>query len=92
MVAVGLVQPSSTSAPRDAAGGVTMVNEDPELRFSPLDTQRDPADTRCEYCGKVIDTNDWYPMVKERDANGFLRFYSFCSEGCRTAWLDEHRG
>ena len=45
-------------------------------------------ETTCEYCGTVIETSEWYPVTKERDDDGELQFYSFCSERCQVAWLD----
>ncbi|ELZ31424.1 YHS domain-containing protein [Halogeometricum pallidum JCM 14848] len=50
------------------------------------------ASTRCDRCGNPIETSDWYPMEKERDSDGELRLYSFCSDGCKEAWLDESEG
>lgn len=52
--------------------------------------QRDSAITLCEHCETVIDTSDWYPVTKERDSDGSLQFYSFCSEDCQEAWATEH--
>lgn len=48
-----------------------------------------PSDKYCSYCGAAIERSEWYPVTKERDAAGSLRFYSFCSEACQTAWLDD---
>lgn len=45
--------------------------------------------TRCEHCGAAIDTSDWYPVTSERDADGSVRLYDFCSEACQAAWRDE---
>lgn len=46
-------------------------------------------DEVCEECGETIATTDWYPIAKERTADGSLRLYPFCSEGCKTRWLDD---
>lgn len=54
----------------------------------PDDTADDARAKPCEQCGMVIDTGDWYPVAKERDADGSLRFYPFCSEDCRAAWRE----
>ena len=45
-------------------------------------------ETTCEYCGAVIETSEWYPVTTERDEDGELQFYSFCSERCQVAWLE----
>ena len=42
--------------------------------------------TVCEHCGADIDTTDWYPVETEAAGDGTLRFHSFCSERCRSAW------
>ena len=48
-----------------------------------------PSDKHCSYCGAPIERSDWYPVTKERDGDGSLRFYSFCDETCQTAWLGD---
>ena len=45
-------------------------------------------ETTCAQCEAVIETSEWYPVTKERDEDGELQFYSFCSERCQVAWLD----
>ena len=55
---------------------------------TPSNEQRNERGKHCENCGATIDTADWYPVTKERDSDGTLRFYSFCSEACQDAWLD----
>lgn len=42
---------------------------------------------RCDRCDNRIETGEWYPIAKERGADGDLRLYSFCSEGCKRTWL-----
>lgn len=46
----------------------------------------------CERCGTSIETADWYPIAAERDEEGYLDLYHFCSEDCRTAWPEEDSG
>lgn len=45
----------------------------------------------CDRCGTPIDTSDWHPVATEPTPDGSIRFSSFCSEGCRGAWLEERR-
>lgn len=49
----------------------------------------DASNTYCEQCGDPIETNEWYPVTSERDEDGSLQLYPFCSEDCQSAWLDE---
>ena len=56
---------------------------------SPSSDQHDTPVKTCKYCGTSIDTGDWYPVTKERDSDGTLQLYPFCSEDCQDAWLDE---
>lgn len=46
----------------------------------------------CERCGTAIETSDWYPIAAEREADGSLDLYPFCSENCRDAWREERQG
>lgn len=55
---------------------------------SPAQPAGSPDDV-CEECGETIATNDWYPIAKERTPDGSLRLYPFCSEDCKTRWLDD---
>lgn len=48
-----------------------------------------PSGKTCHHCGEPIDTSQWYPVTNDRDADGSLRLYHFCSEGCQAAWLEE---
>lgn len=66
-----------------------MDDENGEPSNSPPGSRHDPPSKSCEHCGAAIDTSDWYPVTKERDSDGSLRFYPFCSEECQDAWLDE---
>ncbi|WP_424018976.1 DUF7576 family protein [Halorientalis pallida] len=45
-----------------------------------------PTTTVCEHCGTGIDTNEWYPVETATAGDGTLRFHSFCSDRCRSAW------
>lgn len=56
----------------------------------PPNEHNDVPDERCAACGGAIDTNDWYPVTKQRDDDGTLHIYPFCSEACRDEWLAEH--
>ena len=66
-----------------------MGNEDRESSAASSNDERGSSDKRCAYCGTPIDTGDWYPVTKERDGDGSLEFYSFCSEECQDDWRDE---
>ena len=46
----------------------------------------------CEHCGTTIETADWYPVASERDEDGSLALYHFCSEDCRSAWRGADSG
>lgn len=48
--------------------------------------------TTCTECGTPIETSDWYPIRTDRDDDGDLRLYPFCSEDCQAAWLAERDG
>ena len=61
-----------------------------ETRGSASSDRRDTTAKTCEYCGGDIDTSDWYPVTKRRDADGSLQFSFFCGEDCQEAWLREH--
>lgn len=66
-----------------------MDEEDSDPAAEP---SRDGAATKkCERCGEVIATSDWYPVTSERGDGGSLRLYHFCSEECQAAWLDDRR-
>lgn len=43
----------------------------------------------CERCGNAIETSEWYPIAAERNAEGSLELYPFCSEDCQMAWREE---
>lgn len=43
---------------------------------------------RCDHCDDPIETSDWHPMAKERDSEGELRLYTFCSKACKQAWSE----
>lgn len=42
----------------------------------------------CERCGDAIETGEWYPIAAERNADGSLELYPFCSEDCQVAWRE----
>lgn len=65
-----------------------MGDEDRETLLASSNDQYGTPEKICEYCGTAIDTSDWYPVTKERDSDGALQFYPFCSENCQDAWLD----
>lgn len=46
----------------------------------------------CAHCGSAIETDDWYPIAAERDEDGSLNLYHFCSEDCRSAWRGADSG
>jgi len=66
-----------------------MNDEDKETSISPSNGQHHTRDKTCECCGAAIDTSDWYPVTKERNSDESLQFFSFCSEECQEAWLEE---
>lgn len=66
-----------------------MANDEREPPSSGGDDGSDTPTERCEYCGKAVETGEWYPVTKERDADGSLRLYSFCSEECQEKWREE---
>jgi len=45
--------------------------------------------TYCHYCGSLIDTGEWYPVVTTTDDAGAVELYSFCRERCRDCWRVE---
>lgn len=62
-----------------------------EERDSPAESPADP-ETTCTECGAAIETSDWYPIRTDRDEDGDLRLYPFCSEDCQACWLEERDG
>ena len=68
-----------------------MGEDDGETSDAPSTDRAATASKRCEYCESAIDTSDWYPVTKERDSDGSLQLYPFCSEDCQGAWLDGGR-
>jgi hypothetical protein len=40
----------------------------------------------CAHCGEHLAPAVRYPVTTVRDADGHLRFYSFCSSLCQAAW------
>ena len=54
---------------------------------SPTEQTAD-TETTCTECGTSIETSDWYPIRTDRDDEGDLRLYPFCSEDCQAAWLE----
>lgn len=67
----------------------SMEGEDDATTPSTPGTDEDPSARVCEQCETAIDTSDWYPVTNDRDADGTLRLYHFCSEECQDAWLGE---
>lgn len=57
---------------------------------SPEESTAGP-ETACVECGSAIETSDWYPIRTDRDEDGDLRLYPFCSEACQAAWLEARR-
>ena len=39
----------------------------------------------CSYCGSIVETSKWHPVVADDDGSGF-RIQAFCDERCRTRW------
>ena len=65
-----------------------MGEDDPEQNASASSDDYGPAKT-CDNCERPIETSDWYPVTSERDGEGSLRLYHFCSEECHDAWRDD---
>ncbi|WP_449289218.1 DUF7576 family protein [Natrarchaeobius chitinivorans] len=43
--------------------------------------------TRCEYCGEVIQTDDWHPaLIVKNDESHVL---TFCEPKCRNNWQQQ---
>ena len=66
-----------------------MDDDERKTQDSRRSDQHISSDKTCEYCGTTIDTSDWYPVAKKRNADGSIQLYSFCSESCQETWLDE---
>lgn len=62
------------------------MSDDEETRALLSNDAHSTSDKRCEYCGATIETGDWYPVTKERDADGSLQIYNFCGHECRERW------
>ena len=43
--------------------------------------------TRCDYCGDVIETDDWHPALIVE--NGEPHMLMFCKPTCRDNWQQE---
>lgn len=69
-----------------------MVGDEPADPPTRADGRGDESDATCDHCGSTIDTSEWYPVTKERDQDGSLRLYAFCSVRCRDEWRDERDG
>lgn len=63
-----------------------MDTNEAETPPATADEPVDAPDDVCEACGATIDTNDWYPIAKERGADGSLGLYPFCSDDCKDQW------
>ncbi|QLD87491.1 hypothetical protein HWV07_07180 [Natronomonas salina] len=79
------------------------MSDDPDEGERPSASESDAADsgatdgadaseTYCEQCGDPIETNEWYPVTSDRDEDGSLQLYPFCTEDCQSTWLDERSG
>ncbi len=42
----------------------------------------------CARCGSPVPAEEWHPVATVRDDDGTVEIYDFCSEACRTAWVD----
>lgn len=73
------------SEERDATDGADDTAPSPEQPTA-------DAETTCTECGAPIETGDWYPIRTDRDEDGDLQLYPFCSEDCQAAWLAERDG
>lgn len=63
---------------------------DEDRKTAPSTSDRNDSSGRvCDHCGATIETSDWFPVTNERDADGSVQLYHFCSEDCQDAWLDE---
>ncbi|WP_458209794.1 DUF7576 family protein [Haladaptatus sp. NG-SE-30] len=71
------------------AGRLAHGNDDRETPPSASNNQRDTLGKTCDHCGTSIDTSDWHPITKDREADGSIQIHHFCSEDCENAWQDE---
>ncbi|WP_423987477.1 DUF7576 family protein [Haladaptatus sp.] len=39
----------------------------------------------CSYCGSIVETNEWHPVLANDDGSGF-RIHAFCDKRCRALW------
>lgn len=42
----------------------------------------------CARCGAAVPSEEWHPVATVRGDDGAVEVYDFCSEACRSAWLD----
>lgn len=66
-----------------------MGNDEAESAPATANAPTGAPDDVCERCGATIATNDWYPIAKERTADGSLELYPFCSDDCKARWETE---
>jgi endogenous inhibitor of DNA gyrase (YacG/DUF329 family) len=66
-----------------------MRDENGDSGDAPSGGGTDATEEHCSQCGQPIDTSDWYPVTTRRNEDGTRRFFSFCSQACQSAWLDE---
>ena len=82
---------SSGSTDGSDASGPSSTDQT-DTSDSPSIDGPDASETHCEQCGDPIETNEWYPVTSDRDEDGSLQLYQFCTEDCQSAWLDERSG
>lgn len=80
--------PSSPSSDESDASTPSSP-ESTDTSDSPSIGGSDAANTYCEECGELIETSEWYPITSDRDDDGSLQLYPFCTEDCQSAWLDQ---
>ena len=40
----------------------------------------------CAACGDPVPADEWHPVATDRDEDGEMKIYAFCSEACRSSW------
>lgn len=48
--------------------------------------RRDAMTEECAECGEPIAADEWHLVATQRDDDGDVEIYAFCSEDCRSSW------
>lgn len=74
--------PDDSSSTSELSGGSST-----DVPTSPGETV-DASSKTCAQCGEPIETSDWYPITSDRDDDGTLKLYPFCTEDCQATWIE----